>query len=82
MEANTKLKVSHTLYPDGLRIDYDCVPVEQTSVIEEPIVTIDYLSNDNKVITVHSHINNKGKMVLNQDEAKLLLIEIWKFVNN
>ena len=53
---------------------------QENQIIEAPVVTIDKFYNDKKVLIVHSHINSKGKMVLNQDEATLLLIELYKFI--
>ena len=51
-------------------------------VIEAPVVTVDDFWNDRKVLIIHSHINTKGKMVLNKEEALLLLIELQKFINS
>jgi hypothetical protein len=56
--------------------------MNETKMIEYPIVTIDDFYNDEKVIVVHSHINLKGKMILNKDEATLLLIELYKFIKS
>jgi hypothetical protein len=50
--------------------------------IEAPVVTIDDFYNDEKVLIIHSHINTKGKMILNKQEASLLLIELYKFINS
>ena len=49
--------------------------------IEAPVVTIDDFYNDEKTIVIHNYINMKGKMVLNKEEASLLLLELYKFVN-
>jgi hypothetical protein len=50
--------------------------------IEAPVVTIDDFYNDEKTLIIHSHINTKGKMILNKQEASLLLIELYKFINS
>ena len=50
-------------------------------IIEAPVVTVDEFYNDEKTLIVHSHINTKGKMILNKQEASLLLIELCKFIN-
>jgi len=55
---------------------------KQINMIEQPVVTIDDFYNDEKVIVVHSHINLKGKMILNKDEASLLLLELYKFIKS
>jgi hypothetical protein len=44
--------------------------------IEVPVVTI-----DEKTLVIHNYINIRGKMVLNKEEASLLLLELYKFVN-
>ena len=51
-------------------------------IIEYPVITIGSFYNEEKTITVHSHINLKGKMVLNKREALLLLIELSKFIKS
>ena len=51
-------------------------------IIEAPVVTIDDFYNDEKTLIIHSHINTKGKMILNKQEASLLLIELYKFINS
>lgn len=38
-------------------------------------------SNEDKRLIIHSHINHKGKMVLNKAEAGLLFIELYKFLD-
>ncbi len=55
-----------------------------SKTIEYPVVTIDNFYNEEKTITVHSHINlfGKSKMVLNKTEALLLLIELNKFIKS
>ena len=51
-------------------------------MIEAPVVTVDDFYNDEKVIVIHSHINAKGKMILNKEESSLLLVELYKFINS
>lgn len=46
--------------------------MENEKTIIAPVVTVDEL--------IHSHINSFGKMILNEAEATLLLIELWKFI--
>lgn len=48
--------------------------------IECPIITYDNFYNNEKTIIIHSHINEKGKMILNESEALLLIAELYKFV--
>ena len=48
--------------------------------VEFPIVEIDDFSHEEKTLIIHSHINTKGKMILTKNEAKLLLIELYKFI--
>lgn len=45
-------------------------------MIEAAIVEI-----DGELLILHSHVNTKGKVVLNKEEAALLLIELYKFIN-
>ena len=48
---------------------------------ETPVV--EKLNNcDIPVLVIHSHINEKGKMVLTKEEAALLLVELYKFVKD
>lgn len=54
----------------------------KTKMIEQPVVTVDDFYNEEKVLTIHSHINYKGKMILNKEEATLLILELCKFVNS
>ena len=51
-----------------------------TDVIEQPVVSVDNFYNNEKVLVIHSHINQKGKMILKKEEALLLLVELYKFV--
>jgi len=37
---------------------------------------------DEKVLVVHSYINQKGKMVLTREEASLLFLELYKFLKD
>ena len=53
----------------------------QTNVTEKPVVSVDEFYNDQNVLVVHSHITDKGRMILNKEEAQLLLIELYKFIN-
>lgn len=50
--------------------------------IEAPVVTVDDFYNEEKVLIIHNYINMKGKMVINKEEAALLLIELYKFINS
>jgi hypothetical protein len=56
--------------------------MNETKMVERPVVTIDDFYNDENVLVVHSHINSKGKMILNKVEASLLLLELYKFINS
>jgi hypothetical protein len=51
-----------------------------TDFIEQPVVSIGNSINGEKTLIIHSHINQKGKMILNKDEALLLIVELYKFV--
>ena len=53
----------------------------ENKIIEAPVVTIDDFYNEEKTLIIHNYINMKGKMVLNKEEASLLLLELYKFVN-
>ena len=53
----------------------------QTNITEQPVVSVDEFYNEQKVLVVHSHINSKGRMILNKEEAQLLLLELYKFIN-
>ena len=52
----------------------------ETDFTEQPVVSVDNFTNDEKVLIIHSHINQKGKMILKKEEALLLLVELYKFV--
>jgi hypothetical protein len=52
----------------------------KVKMIETPVVTIDEFYNDEKVLVIHTNINEKGKMILNKEEASLLLVELYKFI--
>jgi hypothetical protein len=54
----------------------------ENKIIEAPVVTIDDFFNEEKTLIIHNYINMKNKMVLNKEEASLLLIELYKFVNS
>ena len=49
-------------------------------MIEAPVVTVDDYDEYNDRIIIHSHINEKGKMILNKEEACLLLVELYRFI--
>jgi len=51
-------------------------------IIEAPVVTVDDFYYDEKMLIIHNYINMKGKMILNKEEASLLLIELYKFINS
>ncbi len=51
-------------------------------IIEAPVVTIDDFYDDEKTLIIHNYINMKGKMVLNKDEASLLLLELYNFIKS
>lgn len=53
----------------------------ESKIIEAPVVTVDDFYNEEKTLIIHNYINMKGKMVLNKEDASLLLIELYKFVN-
>ena len=54
---------------------------QENQFIEIPDVSIDANTYNEKVLVIHSHINTKGKMILNKQEAGLLLIELSKFIS-
>lgn len=37
-------------------------------------------TDEDKRLIIHSHINHKGKMILNKVEAGLLFVELYKFL--
>jgi hypothetical protein len=44
MRTNTNLRISHTVYPDGLRIDYDyCKCDEQTDTFGMLLIALNLL---------------------------------------
>jgi hypothetical protein len=53
----------------------------KTKMIEQPVVSIDEIYNDERVLVIHSNINHNGKMILNKEEASLLWLELYKFIN-
>lgn len=55
---------------------------QEKHIIEAPVVTVDDFYSEEKTLVIHSHINAKGKMILNKEEAGLLLIELYKFINS
>jgi hypothetical protein len=54
--------------------------MENEKTIIAPVVTVDEFNHDYRTLIIHSHINFMGKMVLNETEATLLLVELWKFI--
>lgn len=55
--------------------------MENEKYIEAPVVeVIDGI--EEKILVIHNLINLKGKMVLNKAEASLLLIELYKFIED
>ena len=54
----------------------------ENKIIEAPVVTVDDFYNEEKTLIIHNYINMKGKMVINKQEASLLLLELYKFVNS
>jgi hypothetical protein len=54
----------------------------ETNSIESLVVSVDDFFGEEKHLVIHSHINQKGKMILNKGEAALLLLEIYKFITN
>lgn len=54
--------------------------MENEKTVIAPVVTVDNLNHDYRTLIIHSHINFMGKMVLNETEAALLLVELWRFI--
>lgn len=53
----------------------------ESEISEAIVATIDnYCPEGEEKLIIHSHINTKGKMVLNRTEAALLLVELYKFL--
>ena len=50
--------------------------------IERPVVSVHDSGEQGPMLVIHSHINQKGKMILSKDEASLLLLELYKFIEN
>lgn len=50
-------------------------------LVEMPCVTIDSYS-DEKTMTIHNYTTMIGRMTLTKAEASLLLIELWKFIED
>lgn len=50
--------------------------------ILKPVTSIDNFYHDTPRIVIHSHINSKGTMHLSKAEAALLIVELWKFIND
>ena len=54
----------------------------QTKTIEQPITYVDTYHYSSPVIVIDSHINSKGKMILDREEAMLLWVELYKFIQD
>jgi hypothetical protein len=54
----------------------------ENKINEAPVVSVDDFYHEKKTLIVHNYINIEGKMVLNKEQASLLLIELYKFVNS
>ena len=54
----------------------------ENKLIEAPVVTVDDFYSEEKTLIIHNYINMKGKMILNKEEASLLLLELYKFINS
>jgi hypothetical protein len=55
----------------------------ETKFTEQAVVSVHEGSGiDEKVLVVHSYINQKGKMVLTREEASLLFVELYKFLKD
>lgn len=52
---------------------------KQDQIIESPVVEI--TPEPGRRLIIHSHIDTKGKMVLNKEEASLFMIELYKFIS-
>lgn len=54
----------------------------KNTVVVAPVVTVDdyTVNDDDKLLTIHSHITLDHKMLLNKREAALLLVELYKFI--
>lgn len=53
---------------------------KNNKIIEAPVISIDDYNLD-KVFILHNYINTKGKLVINKEEASLLILELYKFIN-
>ena len=56
--------------------------IDMEDTVSACIVDVDTFHHPEKILIVHSYINQKGKMLLNKAEAALLLIELYKFIND
>ncbi len=45
-------------------------------LVEAPAIT-----KNNDYLTLHNYSTLQGKMVVDRTEASLLLVELWKFIN-
>ena len=50
--------------------------------IEQPVVSVHDSGEQGPMLVIHSYINQKGKMILSKDEASLLFLELYKFIEN
>lgn len=50
--------------------------------IEQPVVSVHDSGEQGPMLVIHSYINQKGKMILSKDEASLLFLELYKFIQN
>jgi len=50
----------------------------EEDAFEYPVID----KNSRGLLVVHSHINEKGKMILNKTEALLMIAELYKFVKS
>lgn len=81
IKYNTSL--AYNIYTLLCAVNFRTMSYEtENKIIEAPVVTIDDFYNEEKTLIIHNYINMKGKMVLNKEEASLLLIELYKFVKS
>jgi len=89
VRLTTKLKIkydtslAYNIYTLLCGVNFRTMSYEtENKIIEAPVVTIDDFYNQEKTMIIHNYINMKGKMVLNKEEASLLLLELYKFVKS
>lgn len=56
--------------------------MENYKTVEAPVVTIDDFHHKEKTFILHNYINEKGKLIINKDEAHSLMLELYKFIKN